>query len=98
MSLATPAASDLTSHQGRKVSRSSRGANPPGDKNKKVSFYLSDDSLKRLGVHATMDGVDRSRLVDQLIQVHLRRYDLPRKRGSSSSLDVQDIGQEGQAA
>ena len=41
---------------------------------KKVWFYLTDDAIKRLGVHATMEGRDRSAVVDQLITDGLRRW------------------------
>jgi len=62
-----------------------------GDKSKKCSFYLSTESLQRLSVHAAMDSCDRSSLVEQLIQDHLRRYDLPRRRvGSQSVEQVED--------
>lgn len=92
MSLTTPMAIEPPK---RPRSKPAKAAGSQGDKTKKVSFYLSDDSLKRLGVHATMDGVDRSSLVDQLIQEHLRRYDLPRRRGGSPTPDTGEDRQAG---
>lgn len=40
----------------------------------KCTLILSSDSSQRLTVHAAMLGLDRSELVDQLIQTHLRRF------------------------
>lgn len=60
----------------------------------KQTLLLSEDSAKRLAVHATMLGLDRSALVDQLIQEHLRRFrvqDLDRN-------DVRDTGEDRQAS
>lgn len=89
MSLATSLSTETTSRPSKARSKAPRAVQAQGDKPRKVSFYLSDDSLKRLGVHATMDGVDRSHLVEQLIQEGLRRYDLPRKRTSLVTEDRQ---------
>jgi hypothetical protein len=40
----------------------------------KVGLYLSLGASRRLGVTATMEGVDRSQIVDELIRTHLRKY------------------------
>ena len=40
----------------------------------KVGLYLSLDAHRRLGVTATMEGLDRSQIVDELIRTHLRKY------------------------
>ena len=40
----------------------------------KVGLYLSLDAARRLGVTATMEGLDRSQIVDELIRTHLRKY------------------------
>jgi hypothetical protein len=39
-----------------------------------ASFYLSMDSGRQLGIHATMTGQDKSQIVDGLIQAHLRDW------------------------
>ena len=39
----------------------------------KVGLYLSLDASRRLGVTATMEGLDRSQIVDELIRTHLRK-------------------------
>ena len=58
---------------------------------RKTWFYLSDDATKRLGIHATMEGRDRSSLVEQLIMDNLRRFEMPRRR-SEATVTVSEIG------
>jgi hypothetical protein len=55
----------------RPVAKSTR---KQGEKPVKVGLYLSLDAARRLGVTATMEGVDRSQIVDDLIRTHLRKY------------------------
>ncbi len=55
----------------RPVAKSTR---KPGEKPVKVGLYLSLDAARRLGVTATMEGIDRSQIVDDLIRTHLRKY------------------------
>jgi hypothetical protein len=40
----------------------------------KLTLYVSPEGAKRLGVHATMLGTDRSALVEQLIAENLKRF------------------------
>ena len=40
----------------------------------KLTLYVSTEGAKRLGVHATMLGTDRSALVEQLIAENLKRF------------------------
>ena len=40
----------------------------------KATIVLSTEAYRRLSVHATWDGEDRSALVERLICEHLRRY------------------------
>lgn len=40
----------------------------------KATIHLSSEADKRLSVHATMMDMDRSELVEKLINDHLRRY------------------------
>jgi hypothetical protein len=47
---------------------------PSAGRPKKVSFYLSPEALKRIGIHATMMDTDRSAVVEQLVNEHLRRW------------------------
>jgi predicted transcriptional regulator len=40
----------------------------------KSTIHLSVEASQRLDIHATMMGMDRSALVEKLINDHLRRY------------------------
>ena len=40
----------------------------------KSTIHLSVEASQRLDIHATMMGLDRSALVERLINEHLRRY------------------------
>ncbi len=40
----------------------------------KATLHLSAEADKRLSVHATMMDLDRSELIERLINDHLRRY------------------------
>lgn len=40
----------------------------------KLTLYVTADGARRLGVHATMLGTDRSALVERLIADHLKRF------------------------
>ena len=40
----------------------------------KSTVHLSAEASQRLDIHATMMGLDRSSLVEKLINDHLRRY------------------------
>lgn len=40
----------------------------------KCTIHLSVEASQRLDIHATMMGLDRSALVEKLINDHLRRY------------------------
>lgn len=40
----------------------------------KSTIHLSVEASQRLDIHATMMGLDRSALVERLINDHLRRY------------------------
>lgn len=74
----------------RVAKATSRQAAP---KPRKVSFYLSDSAIRKLGVAAAMEASDKSSLVERLIQEGLRRYvvsdraklaDPPADEGSAS--------------
>lgn len=49
----------------------------------KATIHLSGDADKRLSVHATMMEMDRSELVEKLINDHLRRYVVSDRGGES---------------
>jgi hypothetical protein len=55
----------------------------------KVGLYLSLDAARRLGITATMEDLDRSQIVDDLIRTHLRKY-VVQVRSERSSGQVPD--------
>jgi hypothetical protein len=56
----------------------------------KLTLYVSADGAKRLGVHATMLGTDRSALVDQLIAEHLKRFVVSDRAKPDGDVNRQD--------
>jgi hypothetical protein len=40
----------------------------------KVTYYLSDEAIQRVGIAATMEHADKSEIVERLIQQHLRQW------------------------
>jgi hypothetical protein len=50
----------------------------------KATIHLSVEADQRLSVHATMMKMDRSELVESLIQQHLRRFVVSDRGGSES--------------
>lgn len=50
----------------------------------KATIHLSVEASQRLDIHATMMGTDRSSLVEQLINTHLRRYVVSDRGGPDS--------------
>lgn len=54
----------------------------------KLSIYVSLESARRLGIHATMTSLDRSSIVDSLIREHLRDWVVQyRPAGKGGELD-----------
>lgn len=55
--------------------RGNKSPKPQDPKGKvKIAAYVSLESSRRLGIHATMTGQDRSAIIDQLIREHLRDW------------------------
>ena len=50
----------------------------------KATIHLSVEASQRLSVHAAMTGMDRSELVESLINRHLRRYVVSDRGGEES--------------
>jgi hypothetical protein len=59
-----------------------------GEKPVKIGLYLSLDAARRLGVTATMEGLDRSHIVDELIRTHLRKYVVQVRSGPTAADDA----------
>jgi hypothetical protein len=94
MSIATTG--DLTIKPRRR--RTSKGDKSParhGAEKTKVSFYLSVDAARKLGVHALWMDKDRSQLVEELIQTHLREFIVSHRGGNAR--DTLEDRQDGAA-
>ena len=66
---------------------SAKEANRPAASNAskvKATIHLSGEASQRLAVHAAMLGMDRSGLVESLIQTHLRRFVVSDRGGAES--------------
>ena len=67
----------MSSREGASKSRRrpvAKSTKKQGERPIKIGLYLSLDAARRLGVTATMEGLDRSQIVDELIRTHLRKY------------------------
>jgi len=51
----------------------------------KSTIHLSVEASQRLDIHATMMGLDRSALVEKLINDHLRRYVVSDRGGQDAT-------------
>jgi hypothetical protein len=52
----------------------------------KSTIHLSAEASQRLGIHATMTGLDRSAMVEKLINDHLRRYVVSDRGGTPGAV------------
>jgi hypothetical protein len=57
----------------------------------KATIHLSVEADKRLSIHATMLGMDRSELVEELINEKLRRF-VVSDRGNGGEVAGGDVG------
>jgi hypothetical protein len=71
-----PESSETLSGKARKRSSAKAGAAATRQAASKVkcTIHLSVEASQRLDIHATMMALDRSALVEKLINEHLRRY------------------------
>jgi len=51
----------------------------------KATIHLSVEADQRLSIHATMTGMDRSELVEALINQHLRRFVVSDRGGAGDA-------------
>ena len=56
----------------------------------KATIHLTVESSQRLTVHAAMMGMDRSELVEQLINENLRRFVVSDRGGGASESSLAD--------
>ena len=60
----------------------------------KCTIHLTLEASQRLDIHATMMGMDRSALVEKLINDHLRRY-VVSDRGGPDSIAEEETPEQG---
>lgn len=74
-------------------SRKGRGNKSPktqdGRGKVKIAAYVSLESARRLGIHATMTGQDRSSIIDQLIREQLRDWVVQYRPNHKSAEDAE---------
>jgi hypothetical protein len=73
---------------GNGKTRKRASGKPPGRSTAskvKSTIHLSAEASQRLSVHAAMLGLDRSELVEQLINLHLRRFVVSDRGGAGES-------------
>jgi hypothetical protein len=63
-------------------------AQRPSASKVKSTIHLSVEASQRLSVHATMLGVDRSELVEQLIRENLKRFVVSDRGGASAASEA----------
>lgn len=85
---------ETRSRRGR-VAKATRGQDPKAKV--KIAAYVSQESARRLGIHATMTDQDRSTIIDTLIREHLRDW-VVQYRPSGVGKAGDDPGQEPDAA
>ena len=62
-----------------------KAANRPSASKVKATIHLSLEASQRLTVHAAMMGLDRSELVEKLINDHLRRFVVSDRGGAGDT-------------
>jgi hypothetical protein len=90
-------AESLNGAGGKARKRSSaRAATRPVAAKVKATIHLSVEASQRLTVHAAMTGMDRSELVEKLINDHLRRY-VVSDRGGADGTSGEAAASQGRA-
>ena len=93
IAVAESTSAEVSKSRRRSVSRSPR---VQAEKSVKVGLYISQESARKLGITATMEGKDRSAIVDELIRQHLRKYVVSVR--SSRSEELANVPEEVSAA
>lgn len=76
---------DASSGKGRKR-QAAKAATRQAASKVKATIHLSVEASQRLTVHAAMMAMDRSELVESLINQHLRRFVVSDRGGSESAV------------
>jgi hypothetical protein len=79
-----PESSESANGKARKRSSAKAATRPVAEK-VKATIHLSVEASQRLTVHAAMMGMDRSELVEKLINDHLRRYVVSDRGGAGEA-------------
>ncbi|WP_422930090.1 hypothetical protein [Singulisphaera sp. PoT] len=58
--------------------KASKPSKRPKGKSVRQQFTLSEETVKRLGVHAALSGVDQTAIVEEILSKWLKRYGLGR--------------------
>jgi len=74
-----------------------KSAAPAREPKTKIGLVISSEASRRLAVYATMEGLDRSEVIERLIVEHLRKYrvqclDADRAADGDSAGDVAEEG------
>lgn len=69
--------------------RNIKASKPQTTSKKPTTIHLSIDSLHRLGVHATMEDMDKSSVVEDLIQTYLKKWVTQNRGGCDTGEDRQ---------
>lgn len=78
--------------------RVNKSPKPQEPKSKvKIAAYVSVESSRRLGIHATMTGQDRSTIIDTLIREHLRDWVVQYRPSPAKGGDEAEAEPEAQA-
>lgn len=79
-------ASEANVVKGRKRSAAKTASRPAASK-VKATIHISVEASQRLTIHAAMMGMDRSELVERLINDHLRRWVVSDRGGADAAAD-----------
>ena len=67
---------------------SAKAANRPAASKVKCTIHLTVEASQRLDIHATMMGMDRSALVERLVNDNLRRYVVSDRGGPEADTEA----------
>lgn len=57
----------------------------------KATYYLSAEAIRRVGIAATMEGEDKSTIIERLINDHLRKWVVSCRGQRADEPSVEDV-------
>ena len=63
----------------------------------KVTYYLSAQAIERVGIAATMEHLDKSEVVERLIQTHLRQWVVSYRGQRADESEEENSGTDGRS-